>query len=124
MELNGKLKKIEEVKTFGANGFRKREVVLVTDEQYPQSILVEFTQDRCDLLDQFQEGQNVKISINIRGREWVNPEGKTIYFNSINGWRIEGVQENQAPEMPPMPPIESLESPSDDDKNEPDDLPF
>jgi translation initiation factor IF-3 len=88
MELIGTIKVIGETATFGAKGFRKREVVITTEEQYPQSILVEFVQDKCDLLDKFQVGKNVKIGINLRGREWVNTQGETKYFNSIQGWNI------------------------------------
>ena len=84
MEVTGKIKWIDEVKTYGNNGFRKREVVLITEEQYPQTILIEFVQDKCELLDSFLENENVRISINLRGREWINPEGETKYFNSIN----------------------------------------
>ncbi|MCB0375427.1 MAG: DUF3127 domain-containing protein, partial [Sinomicrobium sp.] len=48
MEIQGKIKMIDEVKTYGANGFRKREMVVTTEEQYPQHILVEFVQERCE----------------------------------------------------------------------------
>lgn len=92
MELTGRLKMIGDTESFGANGFRKREVVIATDEQYPQHILVEFTQDKCDLLNKYKSGQSVKIGINLRGREWVNPKGETKYFNSIQGWRIEAAE--------------------------------
>lgn len=85
---------IDETRAFGANGFRKREVVVTTDEQYPQHIMIEFTQDKCDLLNNYQVGEPVKISINLRGREWVTPQGETRYFNSIQGWRIEKGGEN------------------------------
>ena len=88
MEVQGTIKVIGETQTFGAKGFRKRELVITTDEQYPQSILVEFVQDKCDLLDKFEVGKNVKIGINLRGREWTNPQGETKYFNSIQGWNI------------------------------------
>ncbi len=123
MELEGNIKLIGIEQTFGKhNGFRKREVVLVTDEKYPQSILIEFTQDSCDLLDKFKEGQDVKIGINIRGREWVNPEGVTKYFNSINGWRIE----SQEPTNETSAPTRETFAPEDSttDESEPDDLPF
>lgn len=89
MEVSGRIKMIDETKAFGANGFRKREVVITTDEQYPQHIMIEFTQDKCDLLNTYTVGEPVKVSINLRGREWVNPQGETKYFNSIQGWRIE-----------------------------------
>ena len=124
MEVSGKIKWLDETKTYGNNGFRKREVVITTEEQYPQHILVEFIQDKCDLLNAFQMGQNVKIGINLRGREWVNPQGETKYFNSIQGWRIEAVETSSSTEMPPMPPPPAFE-PADDAADGPDDdLPF
>jgi len=125
MEVQGRVKMIDETKTYGNNGFRKREVVITTEEQYPQHILVEFVQDKCDLLNNYSAGQMVKISINLRGREWVNPQGETKYFNSIQGWRIENLQqENSTENIPPVAPIEAFE-PADNVKQEDhDDLPF
>jgi len=123
MEVSGKIKWLDETKTYGNNGFRKREVVITTEEQYPQHILVEFVQDKCDLLNAFQMGQKVKIGINLRGREWVNPQGETKYFNSIQGWRIEVLGETLNPEMPPMPPPPAFE-PADEAEEPDDDLPF
>lgn len=116
---------IDETKTYGSNGFRKREVVITTEEQYPQHILVEFIQDKTDLLDAFNEGEPVKIGINIRGREWTNPQGETKYFNSIQGWRIEKLQEGNAdPGQPPVPPVGSFEPVDDLNEEDHDDLPF
>ena len=91
MELEGKIIHKGETATFGSNGFQKREVVLETDDQYPQKIQVEFVQAKCELLDSFKEGDLVKIKINLRGREWVNPEGVSKYFNTIQGWQINKV---------------------------------
>ena len=83
MEVQGTVKLIDETKTFGTNGFRKRELVVTTEEQYPQHIMIEFVQDKCDLLNSFSPGQKVKVGINLRGREWQSPQGETKYFNSI-----------------------------------------
>lgn len=124
MEVTGKIKKIDETKTYGASGFRKREMVITTNEQYPQMLLIEFVQDKCDLLNSYQVDQDVKISINLRGREWINPQGEAVYFNSIQGWRIETLQEGAPSELPPMAPLDNLETIADVDDNEPDDLPF
>ena len=88
MEVIGKVKVIGAEQQVSAS-FKKRELVVTTNEQYPQHILIEFAQDKCDLLNSFQEGQEVKVSINLRGREWVNPQGETKYFNQIQGWKIE-----------------------------------
>ncbi len=123
MEVIGKIKKIDETKTFGSNGFRKREMVITTNEQYPQMILIEFVQDKCDLLNNYSVDEEVKISINLRGREWLNPKGEAVYFNSIQGWRIEKSQDNAAVDAPPAPSMETFE-PSGGSDNEPDDLPF
>lgn len=127
MEVQGKIKVIGETKTFGSNGFRKREVVITTEEQYPQHLNIEFVQDKTDLLNSYQVGQQVKVSINLRGREWVSPQGETKYFNSIQGWRIENLQQqapNQDTDMPPVPPADAFEPANDLNENEPDDLPF
>ena len=124
MELQGKIKLIEETKTYGNNGFRKRGMVITTEEQYPQHIMIEFVQDKTDLLNPYQVGMNVKVSINVGGREWVNPQGETKYFNSITGWRIENVDKSVSPNMPPMPPEDAFEPASDLKQDDHDDLPF
>ena len=125
MEVQGKIKLVGDTQTFGTNGFRKREVVVTTEEQYPQHIMIEFVQDKCDLLNNFQAGQQVKISINLRGREWANPQGEIKYFNSIQGWRIEAAQEGASGQgMPPMPPADAFEPANDLNEEDHDDLPF
>ena len=127
MEVSGKIKWIDEVKTYGESGFRKRQVVITTQEQYPQSLLIEFVQDKCNLLDNFQLGQSVKIGINLRGREWVNPEGQTKYFNSIQGWRIDQLDQgaDNDESIPAQKPFETTElDTNQNDNEEEDDLPF
>ena len=125
MEVIGKIKMVGETQTFGSNGFRKREIVVTTEEQYPQHIMVEFVQDKTDLLNSYQVGQQVKISINLRGREWVNPQGETKYFNSIQGWRVEAVQaEGASGNIPPVPPADAFEPAGDLKEEDHDDLPF
>ncbi len=125
MELQGKIKLIDETKTYGTNGFRKRELVITTEEQYPQTIMIEFVQDKTELLNSYSVGQNVKVSFNVRGREWVNPQGETKYFNSIQGWRIENLSQD-APSggRPPVPPAEAFEPANDFNEEDHDDLPF
>ena len=123
MELLGKIKLIGDIKTYGDNGFRKRELVLTTEEQYPQHILIEFIQNNCELLDNYSIGQTVRIGINIRGREWESPDQGIKYFNSIQGWRIESLDDQVMDSAPEDLPIESDNPHKDDDLTE-DDLPF
>jgi single-stranded DNA-binding protein len=87
MELTGTIKKLFDVQQVSPT-FRKREVVIETDENYPQVVMCEFTQDRADIPSRYREGDKVTVSINIRGREWTNRDGETKYFVSIQGWRM------------------------------------
>lgn len=122
MEVVGKVKNVGAEQQVSA-AFKKRELVVTTDEQYPQHILIEFTQDKADLLNSYKTGDAVKVSINLRGREWVNPQGETRYFNSIQGWRIERV-EGQAPVNPAPRTVAEPAEAFANNENEPDDLPF
>lgn len=114
MEIKGTIKKIGNTKTFGDNGFQKRELVVETVGNYPETLLIEFVQDKTAILDNYNVGNNVIVGINLRGREWTNPEGEVKYFNSIQGWRIA----NEA-EVVKTPPMEMTRP--DDQSN---DLPF
>lgn len=124
MEVSGKIKKIDETKTYGTGGFRKRELVVTTDEQYPQMLSIEFTQDKCELLDNYNVGEDVKVNINLRGREWINPEGEAKYFNSIQGWRIEKLESSAPNEIPPIEAVDAFEPADKITDEDPDDLPF
>ena len=128
MEIQGKIKLIKEVQEISPT-FKKRELILTTDEQYPQTLSVEFIQDKTDLLNNFEVNQNVKVGINLRGREWENPETKELkYFNSIQGWRIDLIDSSSSVSNEDLPPLDSLSpfEPADDndDNQELDDLPF
>jgi translation initiation factor IF-3 len=125
MEISGKVKVLNEEQQVSPT-FKKRELVVTTDEQYPQHILIEFIQDKTDLLNNLAVGDDVKVSVNLRGREWVSPQNETKYFNSIHGWRVEKLQaESLASEqMPPMPAVEAFEPATDFKEEEHDDLPF
>jgi hypothetical protein len=127
MEVTGKIRVINPEQQVSAS-FRKRELVVATEEQYPQFISINFVQDKCDLLNSYNVGEAVKVSINLRGREWVNPQGETKYFNDIQGWRIERTQA-EAPAaapaaMAPMPPAEAFAPATNFNEEEHDDLPF
>jgi len=87
MEVTGKIKVIGKTVNV-TDTFSKRELVVSTEEQYPQHILIEFNKDKCSLLDKYKLGEVVTVGINLGGREWVNPQGETKYFNSIKGWKI------------------------------------
>ncbi|MCP4468019.1 MAG: DUF3127 domain-containing protein [Halieaceae bacterium] len=111
-ELTGKIKLIQEPKTFDS-GFTKREmVVIVEDGKYPQEINLEFVQDKTALLDSLKPGQEVTVSFDIRGREY---NGR--YYNNLQAWKVVAGADETVPdaEEPYFP------TPSD---FEDDDIPF
>lgn len=90
MQIQGTITEIKDEQIVTAS-FKKREFVIKTGDQYPQEILLEFTQDKCDELNKASIGQDVKVDFNIRGRSWTNPQGETKYFNTLQAWRIGSV---------------------------------
>mgnify|MGYP003624174949 CR=1 FL=1 len=92
MEVQGKVKLIGKNQSFGTKGFVKAELIVETDGDYPQPINIEFTGDNTDFLAKLSVGDLVKVSINLRGREWVSPEGVVKYFNSIQGWKVDVIE--------------------------------
>ena len=92
MEIQGRIKTIFATETVGQNGFQKRDLVITTEEQYPNDIIIQFTQSKCALLDTLQVGQKVKVHFYLQGREWTSPQGEVKYFNTVVGWKIELVQ--------------------------------
>jgi len=88
MEVTGKVVTIKATETISEK-FAKREIVIETQEQYPQKIMIQFTNNGCALLDAVTTGDLVKVGVNLRGREWIDPKtGELKYFNTIQGWFI------------------------------------
>jgi len=86
MEIKGKIKVIEFLE---ADKYPKAKVVIVTDEEkYPQTIQIEFYEKLIPAVKTFNQGDDVVIAVNIKGREWVNQNLETKYFNTIVGWKI------------------------------------
>ena len=91
MEVTGQLK-MKTTTQVVSEKFSKRDFVLATDlsTPYPQFISFQLTQDKCSVLDNYNEGDEIKVHFNLRGREWNGPQGIK-YFNTLEAWRIEKV---------------------------------
>jgi single-strand DNA-binding protein len=82
--VEGKLIKVCDIEEKSAS-FRSRDFVIeMPDGKYPQLVKFQLVQDKVDMIDQFLEGQEIKVHFNLRGKEW---QGK--YFTSLNAWKIE-----------------------------------
>lgn len=102
-EIEGTLHKIFEIES-KSSSFQTREFVITTEGTYPQFVKFQLTQDKCSIIDGCQEGEKIKVSFDLRGREW---QGK--YFTNLNAWKVEkSVGSNQgfqAASAAPSPPV-------------------
>ena len=89
MQLSVTIVRVLETKEIGEKQFKVREIHVDTEEQYTQRLAIQFTQDKCALLDNFKPGEKAKIDINLKGKEATNQKGETVVFNTIQGWKIE-----------------------------------
>ena len=94
MSIKGKVQQITEIEEKG--NFRVRKLVIETFEKYPQVVALDFTQNNVGLLDDTicKVGNNVEVFYNVRGRAWENREGKTLYFISLQGWKVKNYLED------------------------------
>jgi hypothetical protein len=90
MKVTGKIHNVGTLRKVSEK-FKSKDVVLLTDEKFPQYITIQFTQDKTELITQNDVGQQVEVNINLRGRKWESPQGEIKYFNTIEGWQINAV---------------------------------
>lgn len=122
MELkNVEIKRIGEIKEFGDNNFKVVKFVVVTKDQYPQTLELQCTQEKAENLIKYNKvGDVVDISYNLRGREWTNKEGATSVFNTIEAWKV---FKTETPPDQPLPPLETINE-TDLNSEDESDLPF
>lgn len=122
-EVEGKLyKKFDTVQV--KDTFRKRDMVLeIESGAYTQLIKFQLIQDRCSILDDFSEGQDIKVHFNLKGRAWTGRDGNTSYFTNLEAWRIENPSPAQ-PQSSTPPASGQGDFPSMADAPPVDDLPF
>jgi len=131
LSISGSILEISEVQQIKET-FKKREFVLelIENPQYPEFIKFELIQDKCALLDAYKLNDKVTVSFNLKGRKWTDREGKVVYFNSLQAWRMElegsshQAASSPAPSAPETAPIENLSEPGWSTEDGGGDLPF
>lgn len=117
------------------------------DPRYNDFLLCQLTGDRCSLLDQFNVGEDVQVTFDLRGRKWEAPDHTVRYIMSLNAWRVDRPGQNQyqqpgpgypqqgygnqpvynpqyvQPTTPPAQPTQTIQQP-DAASSPADDLPF
>ena len=89
LKIKGTVYKVsqEEVKS---EKFKKRDVILeVIEGTYKQYLTVQFSNAKCDLLNNVRQGDMISVSINLKGRLWTGNDGVEKSFNTFEGWQIE-----------------------------------
>lgn len=122
MEIRAKLIEIGNT-TKVSEKFQKREfVVEYTPEksQYQEYLKFEIVQDKCEMMNAFKVGENVEVQFNLKGRKWTNPKGETVYFNSLQAWKVISIREENG--QPNSDPAQNAENFPDDVNS--DDIPF
>lgn len=105
-EVEGKLHKVFETEQ-KTDSFRAREFVIQVEQgNYPQFIKFQLVQDRCDLIDHYNEGDHVKVYFDLRGREWNEK-----YFTNLSAWRVEAMSGADAAAIPDPFPNEDFGAP-------------
>ena len=108
--------------------FKKRDFVLTVEpgSPYPQHVSFQLVQDKVSLIDSYNIGDEVKVLFNLKGREWVSPQGETKYFNTIDAWRIEkvGAAQNNSSSHSQPTSMETGAPPVFTNSSVDDDLPF
>lgn len=128
-EIAGKVVKVFDVES-KTESFQARDFVIESvDDRYPQMIKFQLTQDRCSIVDNCKEGDDIKVYFDLRGREW---NGK--YFTNLNAWKIEAISNTQAAAIPDTPvspadfptedPFQNVKQETTAQTGDLDDLPF
>ncbi|NLR92050.1 MULTISPECIES: DUF3127 domain-containing protein [Flammeovirga] len=113
-EVVGKVEKIMDTQQV-SDRFKKREfVLLIQDGSYPQYIKFQATQDRCTLLDGFNEGDDIAVTFDLKGRPF-DKGGETIYFTNLEAWRIQAA----AAAQPQAAPQQAYAAPTQQTTNTP-----
>jgi len=128
-EIAGKVVKVFDIES-KTESFQARDFVIESvNDRYPQMIKFQLTQDRCSIVDNCKEGDDIKVYFDLRGREW---NGK--YFTNLNAWKVESINTNQAAAIPDTPvsqgdfptedPFQNVKQESTASTGDMDDLPF
>lgn len=102
MEVIGKLivkKETEQI----SETFRKRDIVVETIGEFPQTIPITLSNNKTTLADNINVGEMVKVMINLRGRSWENQDQETMYFLSAQGWSMTRYNPTAQPVYPQQP---------------------
>ena len=126
-ELTGKL--IEKYDTVQrTETFKTREFVVEKSEDIGGRAITNYikfqaVQDRTNIIDRVNPGDEIKVYFNIKGSKW-EKDGKISYFNNLDAWRIEQILQAGKDAASDHDHLEPLDTFSSNSNEAVDDLPF
>ncbi len=124
LEITGKLLEVHpEQSGEGRNGtWRKRSFVIETPGQYPKKVCIMVWGDRIQLLENLQEGSELKVGFDLESREY---NGR--WYTDVKAWRIDPANPSNGGNAGGDASSSSPDDPFPDDmmsQGNTDDLPF
>ncbi len=126
-ELTGKLlEKFEPVQRTGT--FKVREFVVEKSEEINGKTITNYikfqcVQDRVNIVDRVNPGDEIKVYFNIKGSKW-EKDGRISYFSNLDAWRIEQILQPGKEASSDDDHIEPLDTFTSSSQDTIDDLPF
>ena len=84
MKIKGKLVNVGQTIVV-SDKFKKREIWIETQDQYPQTLSLQIASAKCDMFSA-QVGQEIEVEINLKGKRWTNRDNVTSVFNTLEVW--------------------------------------
>ena len=108
--------------------FKVREFIVEKSEDINGKTITNYikfqcVQDKTNIVDRVNKGDEIKVYFNIRGTKW-EKEGRTSYFSNLDAWRIEQILQpgnGASSDDGHMEPLDTFTASSQDTI---DDLPF
>lgn len=123
--VRGTVHVIEETKTYGQNGFRKRLMVLEQDKgKFVNYVPVEFTQDACDSINGLSIGDDVEVTYRLNGRKWQKDANSEVkFFLNAEGMSFK-VHSSTSSQVPNSGGVDQANDAFADAADDLDDVPF
>ena len=126
-ELTGKLiakyNTVQRTETFKTREFVVEKSEDINGRTITSYIKFQSVQDKTNLIDKLNIGDEVKVYFNIKGSKW-EKDGKTNYITNLDAWRIEQMLQTNTAASAEDGHLEPLDTFSSAPSDTVDDLPF
>jgi hypothetical protein len=126
-ELTGKLLEkfniVQRSETFKVREFVVEKSEEINGKTITNYIKFQCIQDRTNIVDRVNTGDEIKVYFNIKGTKW-EKDGRTSYFSNLDAWRIEQILQAGKEASSDDDHLEPLDTFTSSSQDTIDDLPF